>query len=93
MGSRTFRAPSNQTDSIMMVKKKSESDGWLVCMSEEEPGAEEGEAEISVNGGKEETSRQKEPHLQDAGSGNRRVQSTSQRVSPCKPQGLSILPK
>lgn len=34
MGSRTFKAPSHQTDSIMMVKKKCQSDGWLVCMSE-----------------------------------------------------------
>lgn len=57
MGSRTFRTPRNQTDSIMMVKKKCQSDGWLVCMSEEEAGAEEGEAEISVNGGREEISR------------------------------------
>lgn len=57
MGSRTFRAPRNQTDSIMMVKKKCQSDGWLVCMSEEKAGAEEGEAEISVNGGREEISR------------------------------------
>lgn len=57
MGSRTFKAPSHQTDSIMMVKKKCQSDGWLVCISEEEAGAEEGDAEISVNGGREEISR------------------------------------
>ena len=57
MGSRTFKAPSHQTDSIMMVKKKCQSDGWLVCISEEEAGAEEGDAEISVNGGREAISR------------------------------------
>ena len=39
MGSRTFKAPSHQTDSIMMVKKKCQSDGRLVCISEEEAGA------------------------------------------------------
>lgn len=83
MGSRTFKAPSNQTDSIMMVKKKSQSDSWLVCMSEEEAGAEEGEEEINVNGGREETSRQKEPHLQDAGSGK---QERAKHIS----EGLSM---
>ena len=61
-------------------------------MSRGRGGAEDGEAEMTVSGERDESPRWKEPHVPGAGSGK---QYSAKHVSEraCKPQGLSVFPK